>query len=338
MSLTESFQVDINEGQRTVAASAGTTLLSALSAENIFIPSACGGRSICGLCKVSVIEGELEPIQQNERFHLTEQEIAGGVRLSCQVKVARNLKIRIPGELLNVRQFLSEVTAIDDLNHDTKKLCLKLIDPPQIKFQAGQFVQLYSKPYGNVRESVFRAYSIASPPSNPEIELIVRLVPQGICSGYVHQALRVGDQVTFSGPFGNFSLSGQARRLIMVAGGSGLAPIRSLILDILHRGLDKQMTLFFGAVTRKDLYFVDYFEELARKFTNLTFIPALSKPEPGDAWNGETGLITEVVDRHVPDANGRDVYMCGSPGMINACLKVLQRKGFSDSAIFYDKF
>jgi Na+-transporting NADH:ubiquinone oxidoreductase subunit F len=338
MSLTGLFEVDINEGQRTLTAPEGTTLLSALSSGDIFIPSACGGRAVCGLCKVTILEGELDPIQQNERFHLTEEEITGNVRLSCQVKITHNLKIRIPEELLSVRLFLSEVTAIEDLNHDTKRLCLKLVDPPQIQFQAGQYVQLYSKPYDTIHESVFRAYSIASPPSNPQVELIIRLVPQGICSGYVHQALKVGDQVKFSGPFGEFFLCGQASRLIMVAGGSGLAPIRSLILDILERGLDKQITLFFGAVTRKDLYYVDYFQELARKFTNLTFIPALSKPEPDDAWDGETGLITEVMDRHVPDANGRDVYMCGSPGMINACLKVLQRKGFSSSAIFYDKF
>ena len=124
----------------------------------------------------------------------------------------------------------------------------------------------------------------------------------------------------------------------MIAGGSGLAPIRSIILDVLEQGLDKQMTLFFGAVTRRDLYYVEYFSDLASRHANFQFIPGLSAPNPTDNWTGEVGLITEIVARHIPDASDREVYMCGSPGMINACLKVLKTKGFADDSIFYDKF
>jgi Na+-transporting NADH:ubiquinone oxidoreductase subunit F len=335
----KTLKVDINDGRRILAVPEGTTLLKALESHDIFIPSACGGRAICGLCKVTILEGATAPILQRERFHLMDAEIEQNVRLSCQIGIANDLKIRIPEFLLNVRRFTAEVTDIDDLNHDTKRLCLRLVDPPQIQFKAGQFVQLYSLPYDDVRESVFRAYSIASPPYlSPVVELIIRLVPQGICSGYVHRALKIGDPVQFSGPFGEFYLCGEEKEMIMVAGGSGLAPMRAIILETLERRLDKNMTLFFGAVTGKDLYYVDFFEDLAQKCSNFRFIPALSKPDPEDAWNGETGLITDVVDRHIPGAIGRDVYLCGSPGMINACLKVLRQKGFSDDHIFYDKF
>jgi Na+-transporting NADH:ubiquinone oxidoreductase subunit F len=124
----------------------------------------------------------------------------------------------------------------------------------------------------------------------------------------------------------------------MIAGGSGLAPIRSLILDILERELDYHMTFFFGAVTKKDLYYLDEFGALDARHPNFRFVPALSKPLPTDAWTGETGLITEVVDRFVPDGLDKEAYLCGSPGMINACLAVLGKKGIPTGRIFYDKF
>lgn len=331
-------QIDINNGQRILTVKGGSSLLSTLASQKIFIPSACGGKATCGLCRLIVKQGA-GPLLPTEQPYLSAQEIQLGMRLSCQIKVKKNLQIVIPEELFNIREYTARVGSLERLTHDILLLQLDLTDPAEITFKAGQYVQLFSAPYGKVKESVFRAYSIASIPSDHQkIELIIRLVPQGICTTYVHTALKAGDQVRFNGPYGEFYLRGQKSELVLIAGGSGLAPIRSIILDVLEKGLDMKMTLFFGAVTRKDLYYVEYFTELASQHANFRFIPALSRPAPADDWQGETGLITEVVARHVPDAENREVYMCGSPGMINACLNVLKTKGFSDDCIFYDKF
>ncbi|NLO37676.1 MAG: 2Fe-2S iron-sulfur cluster binding domain-containing protein [Clostridiaceae bacterium] len=331
-------QIDINEGARQVTVPGGSSLLSTLAGQGIFIPSACGGKATCGLCKVQVLDGA-GPLLPTEEPYLSGDERQSGFRLSCQVKVKQNLKILIPEELFNIREFKTRIARIDTLTHDIKGLRLELLEPDRIRFKAGQYVQLYTKPYSKVRESVFRAYSMASVPSEDRVvELIVRQVPEGICTTYVHQELKEGDELRISGPYGDFYLRGDCDELVFIAGGSGLAPIRSLILDILEKQLPYKMTFFFGAVTLRDLYYLDYFGELQQKHENFRFVPALSKPTPTDNWQGEIGLITEVVDRFVPDGQNKEAYLCGSPGMINACLNVLQAKGFGPDKIFYDKF
>lgn len=331
-------QIDINEGKRKLTVKGGSSLLSTLAGQKIFIPSACGGKATCGLCKLTVLAGA-GPVLPTEQPYLSKDELANNMRLSCQVKVKNDLRILIPEELFNIREFTATVADIQQLTHDIKYLRLALQPSDRISFKAGQYVQFYSAPYGKVKESVFRAYSMASVPSDDQaVELIVRLVPQGICTTYVHTALKVGDQVRLSGPYGDFYVRGNTSQMVLIAGGSGLAPIRSIILDTLERGLDKQMALYFGAVTRRDLYYVDYFNDLAARHANFKFLPVLSAPKPEDEWTGETGLITEAVDRHVPDATDREAYLCGSPGMINACLNVLAKKGFTEEQIFFDKF
>lgn len=330
--------IDINDGERQVEVDGGSSLLMSLANERIFIPSACGGKATCGLCKLAVMTGA-GPVLPTEEAHLSAEEIAANVRLSCQVKVKGNMSVIIPEELFNIREYIGTVEEIEDLTHDIKRLRIALPEGEEVSFKAGQYMQLYSKPYAKIREEVFRAYSIASVPSDrTHIELIIRLVPDGIATGYVHTTLQVGDEIRLSGPYGDFYLRGDVDEIIMIAGGSGLAPMRSIILDVIEKGLDLKMVFFFGAVTRRDLYYVEYFNELAAEHPNLRFIPALSAPAEGDNWEGETGLITEVVERHVPDAESREAYLCGSPGMINACLNVLGKKGFTNDQIFFDEF
>lgn len=331
-------EIDINNGDKVLKVEGGSSLLSTLSGKKIFIPSACGGKATCGMCKVRVLEGG-GTVLPTEAPYLTPKELEQQYRLSCQVKVKTNIKIMVPEELFSVREFQTKLTKLDQLTHDIKGLRLKLQGEDRIAFKAGQYVQFYTKPYGKVKETVYRAYSIASPPSEDgHVDLIVRQVPNGICTTYVHTALKEGDDVKISGPYGDFYLRGDCKELVMIAGGSGLAPIRSLILDILEKKLDLKMTFFFGAVTKRDLYNLEELGELAANHPNFRFVPALSKPTPEDNWTGDVGLITEVVDRTIPDGLDKEAYLCGSPGMINACLNVLTKKGIPESKIFYDKF
>ncbi len=329
-------RIDINEGAKVLEVEGGASLLSTLSGQKIFIPSACGGKATCGMCKLQVLEGA-DPLLPTEEPYLTPQERAADVRLSCQVKIKRNLRIRIPEELFLVREYRTRVERITQKTHDIKEYRFTLDSP--ITFKAGQYMQVSTKPYAKVSEVVWRAYSISSNPSEHQaVELIVRRVPQGICTTFLHDHVKEGDEIVLTGPYGDFYPRPEATGYIMIAGGSGLAPMRAIILDALERGVDKEMWFFFGAVTRKDLYDVEFFRELAEKHPNLHYVPALSAPLPEDDWDGQTGLITEVVDRNIGQADGLHGLLCGSPGMINACIQVLKKKGLTDDRIFYDKF
>ncbi len=330
-------RITIN-GSRTIVADGGRTLLSTLKDESIFIPSACGGRGSCGLCKVT-LEGEAGEPAATELAWLTPAERAGQVRLACQVKVRKDLAIRLPPELLSVRQFAATVASIRDLTPDIKEVRLKLADPAGIDLKAGQFVQLEVPPYELTDEPVYRAYSVSSPPSSrAEIELEIRYVPNGICTTYVHRRLKAGDTATLNGPYGDFYLRDSARDIICVAGGSGMAPIKAILADMAEKGNSRKTIYFFGARSRKDLFLLDEMKALEARLPAFTFVPALSAPEPGDDWTGETGRITEVLARRMPAAAGAEAYLCGNPFMIDACIKVLGEKGVPADRIYFDKF
>ena len=209
-------EVTINSGERIFEIDGGCTLLSALSENEIFIPSACGGKGSCGYCKVSVLSGAGQ-VLPTETPYLTRKEIRSNVRLACQVKVKEKLDLHIPEELLNVKLYKSEVKSIRDLTYDIKEVCFSLLEPNEITFHPGQYAQVLAPgPDGDV----FRAYSISSPVNvTDSVELNVRLVPGGIASTYIHN-LKVGDPVTFTGPFGEWRLSEDPEsELICVGGG-----------------------------------------------------------------------------------------------------------------------
>ena len=324
--------------ERELIVPGGQPLLSLLVSEGIFIPSACGGRGSCGLCKVQVVEGGGAYLP-TELPWMSPEEIANQMRLSCQFKVKNPIKIIIPEELFLVKEFTTQVEKIVDLTHDIKEVTLKLIDPPIIEPKAGQFVQFQVPEYALSEASVYRAYSKASSPSNQNhVELQIRLVPHGICTTYVHEHLKVGETIMINGPYGEFYLRDNDRDLIFIAGGSGMAPIKAILLDMAERGDKRRATYFFGARTRKDLFLLDEMKELEGRLENFTFIPALSEPAAEDKWEGEVGLITEVVRRRATNGQNSEAYLCGSPGMIDACIAVLHDIGVAEDAVYYDKF
>jgi Na+-transporting NADH:ubiquinone oxidoreductase subunit F len=167
---------------------------------------------------------------------------------------------------------------------------------------------------------------------------MIRLVPNGICTTYVHRHLKVGDLVRMNGPYGDFFLRETDREIICIAGGSGMAPIKSILADMRAHGVARRTRYFFGAVTKRDLYEFDSMAGFEKDLADFRFIPALSAPLPDDDWHGETGLITEVVARHLESGDNVEAYLCGSPGMINACIKVLETKGVPRELIYFDSF
>jgi len=331
-------RIDINQGGKQLEVKGGRPLLATLMAESIFIPSACGGRGTCAYCKVHVLEGG-GPVAPTEATLLSDEERKADVRISCQLKVRNDLAIEIPEELFRVRQFTGVVERIRDLTHDIKEVRVRLAEPDAIDFTPGQYVQLQAPAYGKNPEPVYRAYSISSPPSDGgHVEMMIRLVPGGICTTWVFEILKEGDEVHLNGPYGEFRLSDDSgKEMIWIAGGSGMAPFWSIVRDLREKKAERKCTYFFGAVAERDLFLLDEFRALEKELPGFRFLPALSGADQ-DGWAGEKGLITEVVGRHLPDGEGKEGYLCGSGGMIDASVKVLTAKGIPEERIYYDKF
>lgn len=316
----------------------GKSLLSSLKDAKIFIPSACGGRGSCGLCKIKISEGA-GSLLPTELPWLNDEEIKENIRISCQIKVKSDLRIFIPEELFSVKQFETKVALIRDLTHDIKEVRLKLQGEDEINYKPGQYIQFEVPEYELTSEPIYRAYSMSGDPlSKKEIELVIKYVPEGICTTYVHRYLKPNDTVIINGPYGDFYLRDTTRDIIFVAGGSGMAPIKSILIYMRNNNITRRARYFFGARSKRDLYFVPEMREMEKLLADFIFIPALSEPKPEDNWRGETGLITEVVSRYYEKIENTEAYLCGPPLMIDACIEILKNKGLTEELIYYDKF
>ena len=330
-------RVDINGGQKIITVRHGASLLAGLAKNGILLPSACGGNARCGTCKIKV-EGGVGRLLPQEEPLISPEEKAALFRLSCQVKVETDLRVEVAEAVFAVKQFSGTLVAKQSLTHDIVRLRVALVKPETIEFTAGQYVQLRSLPYGG-KEAVIRAFSIASAPSDKTyIEFMVRKVSNGVCTAWIFERLREGDKVYFTAPYGSLRLSKTASPILFIAGGSGMAPIWSMLCDMKQQGKHRTSIYFFGALTRRDLFLVNELNALQKELPWFAFVPALSNEPAGSDWTGERGLITEVLARRCMDCSGYEAYLCGSPGMIESCRKVLLKCGVAEENIFYDKF
>jgi propane monooxygenase reductase subunit len=229
----------------------------------------------------------------------------------------------------------TEVRAIEPLTHDIRRLELKLVDPPELAFNAGQYVDITIP-----GAQATRAFSMANTPATDDrLVFMIKLYPGGRFSSLLDGGLAAGDSLQVKGPYGVFVLREHSDGdLIFVGGGAGMAPIWSLLNSMAERGIDRKATYYYGARTRRDLYYLAEIAALEERLPSFRFVPALSEPEPGDGWDGETGLITEVLDRREGNLADHEAYLCGPPPMIDAAIPLLQAKGCGEARIFYDKF
>jgi Na+-transporting NADH:ubiquinone oxidoreductase subunit F len=327
-------RIKINE-REPVQLQGGGKLLDALYANDIFIPSACGGQGTCGFCKVRVLHGGGSVLPTETPF-LTSDELEAGTRLACQVKIRNDLDIVVKDEYLLVRRFAARVASARMLTSDIRELRLSLLAPARLDFRPGQYVQV-AVPHK--RETIFRAYSLASPPSmDGEIELLVRLIPGGLGSTYLHR-LQVGEELSFTGPYGDFELDESVEQeLVCVGGGCGMAPMRSLLRHLAEAAPQKPCWLFFGARSSDQLLYHDELQALTDIMPQLRLHFALSEPEKSPEWRGETGFIHQSAERHLQAGTARQAFLCGPPQMLAAARKVLKEKGMDDKAIFADEF
>lgn len=325
-----------NEKELTIEG--GSSLLSSLIENEIFIPSACGGKGSCGYCKVQVLEGGGD-VLPTELGYLTPQDHKEGVRLSCQCKVKEDIKIQIPEELFNVKQYDYLVRQADLVNSTIKHLVLDLPPGKTINFKPGQYIQVLTPTYSGNDEEVYRAYSLASPPSQESaIELFIGKVPNGICTTYIHDHLKVGQKLTVVGPFGDFFYRDNEREMIMVAIGTGMAPIMSILRFMQTEKIQRKVTFFFSARNKKELFMMDKIAEFERDMPNFRFIYSLTRATEEDNWTGETQRVPDLIKKYLESGDNKEAYMCGSPVMIDAAAKALLEVGLPEDLIYYDKF
>jgi len=315
------------------------TILQAAMRQGINLRYGCkhGG---CGMCKALVVEGDVDN-EEASSYALLDFERQQGFSLLCCAYPESDVAIELwdydEEELFSgvaVQKFEAEVEKITELTHDIRGIQLRLVEPATIDFTAGQYLDLLVP-----GTNEWRSYSMANPPSHKsEIELMVKLMPGGLFSNYLDQQLRPGQPLTLQGPYGSFHVRNSQRAAIFIAGGSGMAPILSLLRDMAEKQDERLVTYFYGARTRKDLFQLEELQAFAHRLPNFHFIPALSEPTADDAWDGEIGLVTDVVNRLVASGVSKEAYMCGPTAMIDAAIVTLTRLGVEETNIFYDKF
>ncbi len=335
--------IDIN-GKRKIEVAGGGNMLVTLAEQEIYIPSACGGRGSCGECKVKVTS-DVGPHLPTEIPYLTKEQIDDNVRLSCQVKIKENVDIEVPEHLFNIKKVVGTVERIKDVTHDIKEVLFRLPEDVEVDFTSGQYGQIEVPPYGQVKTPTMRAYSMSSPPfDSNHLEFLIRLVPGGIVTTYVHEHLQEGDKLNIVAPVGEFHVRDTEAQMICVAGGSGMAPFKAIFNDMVESGEieTRDVWYFFGARTKKDLFYTDWLAELDGKYEKFHFVAALSEPQPEDNWEGATGLITEVLANYLDNTISKDRekegYLCGSPGMLDACIAVMRKFDMPEEKIYFDKF
>ena len=362
---------------KSLRVAAGDTLLGTLAGQKIFIPSACGGKGACGVCEVVVKEGGGAPLP-TEAGYIGRVAAARGHRLACQVKVKRDMAIELEPSIFEVRKWRCKVASNRNVATFIKELKLQLPEGEEVPFRAGGYVQLECPPHhlefrsfdidapfhedwdkfdlwrfrSSSAERVERAYSMANFPLEKGILLFtIRIafppgydsaIPPGIMSSWVFN-LKPGDEVTVSGPYGEFFARETDKEMCFIGGGAGMAPMRSHIFDQLKRLHSKRkITFWYGARSLREAFYVEEFERLARDNPNFEWHLALSEPLPEDGWTGPTGFIHNVLREQYlkdhPAPEDVEYYMCGPGPMNRAVIAMLLDLGVDRENILLDDF
>src|SRR6202012_2757958 len=320
-------EIDVDESQ---------TILRAAAEQGIMLMHGCK-EGQCAACKSFVLDGEDIELDRYSTFALPDFEKEEGYTLLCRAHAYEDVTI----ELLNfdedmirsglpIQQAVAEVVSKDAVTHDMRPLVLRLIEPGEVKFFPGQYMDISVPGTDQVR-----SFSMANTSSREGmLEFVIKVYPDGLFSRFLDKELQVGDRLELTGPFGVFTLRESDADLVFLGGGAGMAPILSLLRSMAERGIHRKATFFYGARTQGDLCFEEELEAIAEKLPNFSYIPALSHED----WDGENGLITDVVKRLTGSLAGVHAYVCGPPPMVEAAIPLLETLGVDDKRVYYDKF
>ena len=369
-------EINVN-GRKTVTANIGDRLLAVCQGAGIQLPSACAGAGTCGLCKVRVTDGGGEAGPQ-EMSQLSRAEVRKGARLACQVGILGPMSIEVDEAYFDIRSWRCQVAETRNVSTLIREIVLTLPPGEVMEFRAGAFVELSCPPYrldfsdldievefrdvwdqhklwqlsAATDRPVSRAYSMANHPAEKGIVILnIRIAlpppgevkaPPGLVSSWLF-SLKAGDEVTLRGPYGHFAVEPGERELVFIGGGAGMAPLRAQVLDLLEtQATQRKISYWYGARSRRELYYADLFERLQTEFDNFAWHPALSAPEKSDAWEGDIGFIHQVAfDRYLgqhPAPETCDYYLCGPPMMVQSVLAILDELGVAAEHIHYDDF
>jgi Na+-transporting NADH:ubiquinone oxidoreductase subunit F len=328
-------KLEINSGEKILETERGANILSTLSSNGVFLPSACGGGGTCGLCKCQVMEGGGEILPTEVGF-FSRREQNNSWRLGCQVKVRNDMKIQIPEAVLGIKKWECEVVSNRNVATFIKEFKVKLPAGENLVFQSGGYIQIdvpkisvefkdflveeeYKDEWDKFKlwdmqmknpEPTFRAYSMANHPAEGNMVMLnIRIatppwdsargdfakVNPGICSSYIY-SLKPGDKVLLSGPYGEFHIKKTRREMIYIGGGAGMAPLRSHIFHLFNtEKTDRKVSYWYGARSKREVFYEDEFRQIEQNHPNFTFHLALSEPKPEDNWTGLTGFIHKVL-------------------------------------------
>jgi len=367
-----------DDASKSLKVQTGGTVLSALASQNVYLPSACGGQGTCAQCKCQVIEGGGD-ILPTEQAYISRKDQKDHWRLGCQVKIRNDMKIKVPDEIFSIRKWNAIVKSNNNVATFIKELVIELPKDDPIHFESGGYIQIDVPAYNNIeyknfeieeiyrddwdkfdvwqytaenKNPIFRAYSMANHPAEGNmIMLNIRIaspppnmpsVPPGIASSYVFN-LKPGDQITVSGPYGDFHIKDTEREMIYIGGGAGMAPLRSHIFHLLKtENTQRKVSFWYGARSVKEMFYDEEFKDLEKQFSNFRYQVALSDPLPNDNWKGPVGFIHQVaLDLYLKnheDPTECEYYLCGPPMMISAVQKMLWDLGVEEDMIAYDDF
>ncbi|RVT82188.1 NADH:ubiquinone reductase (Na(+)-transporting) subunit F [Rhodobacteraceae bacterium CCMM004] len=362
-------------GGADIPATTGAHLLEVLNGAGVPVPSGCAGAGTCGLCRVQVTEGSPDALP-TEAAHLSRAELAQGMHLACQVTLRDDLTVALPDALLSAERFDCRVASVRLVTPLIREIVLQMPQEAPPEIVAGAYVQIAAPPfrldYAQVTvpdefapvwaplrrlsvtsdETVTRAYSVANRPEDQaagRIVLNIRLalpppgmdVPPGVVSSWLF-SISEGDTVAVAGPFGEFRAQETGREMVVIGGGVGMAPLRAIVHEQLAKGSGRTISFWYGARSRTELYYADEFDALAAAHPNFRWVPALSDPAPGDAWDGATGFVHRVVWEEYlkahPAPEDCEYYLCGPPLMIRAVRSMLEDAGVEDETVFSDDF
>jgi propane monooxygenase reductase subunit len=296
----------------------------------------------CSACKSFLLEGDVT-LRPHSSFALSESEEDQGYTLLCRAMPDDDLVVellhydpdsyRLDNPIADGR---AHVVSVDALTHDIRGLTLRVDEPRELAFRAGQYIDLWV-PGRDER----RSFSIATLPGDPVVELIVKRYPAGLFSALLDGRINPGDELRFTGPYGAFYLRPGDRDALLVAGGSGMAPVLGILRQLAAEGTRRRVRFFYGARTRADLFHLDTVAALGDRIADFQFTPVLSDGTAGDGWGGRRGMVHEAVAGYMADGDltGPEVYACGPPPMVDAVAELLiDRFGVAESDVHFDKF
>lgn len=330
------FTISLQPGGQQFPIESDQTILEAALAAGFVVPYGCRDGA-CGACKARVDEGQIDQGAVSATA-LTSSERAEGMALLCKAHALGDLAITVrnltrAGDL-PVKKLPCRVQSIERVASDVIVLKLKLPASEPFRFRAGQYVDFVLD--GGRR----RSFSIANaPPGADHLELHVRRIDGGSFTGHVFEGMKEKDILRFEGPLGSFGLDAGDRPAVLIAGGTGFAPIKSMVEDLIASGRQRALALYWGSRTREGLYMDQLARSWEQALPGFRYVPVLSEPLPTDGWTGRTGLVHHAVMADLPDLSGFEAYACGSPAMIDAArADLMSRCGLPADAFFADAF